>query len=59
MMKVMVEVESLNQSSELEKKMAKMFAVIGDPINHSLSPNIHSAAFIISIGFLVCSICSN
>jgi len=25
--------------------MAKTFAVIGDPINHSLSPNIHSAAF--------------
>lgn len=24
---------------------AKIFAVIGDPINHSLSPNIHSAAF--------------
>ena len=27
------------------KKMSKTFAVIGDPINHSLSPNIHSAAF--------------
>lgn len=25
--------------------MVKTFAVIGDPINHSLSPNIHSAAF--------------
>ena len=25
--------------------MLKTFAVIGDPINHSLSPNIHSAAF--------------
>ena len=25
--------------------MSKTFAVIGDPINHSLSPNIHSAAF--------------
>ncbi len=25
--------------------MPKTFAVIGDPINHSLSPNIHSAAF--------------
>ena len=25
--------------------MAKTFAVIGDPIDHSLSPNIHSAAF--------------
>ena len=25
--------------------MGKTFAVIGDPINHSLSPNIHSAAF--------------
>ena len=25
--------------------MGKIFAVIGDPINHSLSPNIHSAAF--------------
>ena len=25
--------------------MAKTFAVIGDPINHSLSPNIHNAAF--------------
>ena len=27
------------------KKMPKTFAVIGDPIDHSLSPNIHSAAF--------------
>jgi shikimate dehydrogenase len=27
------------------KKMSKTFAVIGDPIDHSLSPNIHSAAF--------------
>lgn len=27
------------------KKMSKIFAVIGDPIDHSLSPNIHSAAF--------------
>ena len=25
--------------------MGKIFAVIGDPIDHSLSPNIHSAAF--------------
>jgi len=25
--------------------MSKTFAVIGDPIDHSLSPNIHSAAF--------------
>ena len=25
--------------------MEKTFAVIGDPIDHSLSPNIHSAAF--------------
>ena len=25
--------------------MGKAFAVIGDPIDHSLSPNIHSAAF--------------
>jgi len=25
--------------------MPKIFAVIGDPIDHSLSPNIHSAAF--------------
>ena len=25
--------------------MGKTFAVIGDPIDHSLSPNIHSAAF--------------
>jgi len=25
--------------------MSKTFAVIGDPINHSLSPNIHGAAF--------------
>ena len=25
--------------------MGKSFAVIGDPINHSLSPIIHSAAF--------------
>jgi len=25
--------------------MAKTFAVIGDPIDHSLSPNIHSSAF--------------
>ena len=25
--------------------MGKSFAVIGDPIDHSLSPNIHSAAF--------------
>ena len=25
--------------------MSKTFAVIGDPINHSRSPNIHSAAF--------------
>ena len=40
-----VKVESLNQSCEPEKKMSKTFAVIGDPINHSLSPNIHSAAF--------------
>ena len=28
-----------------QKNMSKTFAVIGDPINHSLSPNIHSAAF--------------
>jgi shikimate dehydrogenase len=28
-----------------ENKMSKTFAVIGDPIDHSLSPNIHSAAF--------------
>jgi shikimate dehydrogenase len=27
------------------KNMPKTFAVIGDPIDHSLSPNIHSAAF--------------
>jgi shikimate dehydrogenase len=27
------------------KNMSKTFAVIGDPIDHSLSPNIHSAAF--------------
>ena len=25
--------------------MGKSFAIIGDPIDHSLSPNIHSAAF--------------
>jgi shikimate dehydrogenase len=25
--------------------MSKIFAIIGDPIDHSLSPNIHSAAF--------------
>ena len=25
--------------------MTKTFAVIGDPIDHSLSPNIHNAAF--------------
>ena len=25
--------------------MSKTFAIIGDPIDHSLSPNIHSAAF--------------
>ncbi|MDH3203627.1 MAG: shikimate dehydrogenase, partial [Nitrosopumilus sp.] len=25
--------------------MEKTFAVIGDPIDHSLSPNIHSAVF--------------
>ena len=25
--------------------MGKSFAVIGDPIDHTLSPNIHSAAF--------------
>ena len=25
--------------------MSKTFAVIGDPIDHSLSPHIHSAAF--------------
>ena len=28
-----------------EKLMVKTFAVIGDPIDHSLSPNIHNAAF--------------
>ena len=28
-----------------EKIMVKTFAVIGDPIDHSLSPNIHNAAF--------------
>lgn len=28
-----------------EKIMIKTFAVIGDPIDHSLSPNIHNAAF--------------
>ncbi len=45
MIEINVRIESLNQSSGPEKKMPKMFAVIGDPINHSLSPNIHSAAF--------------
>ena len=25
--------------------MTKTFAVIGDPIDHSLSPNIHNSAF--------------
>jgi shikimate dehydrogenase len=40
-----IRVESLNQSCKPRKKMSKTFAVIGDPINHSLSPNIHSAAF--------------
>jgi len=29
----------------IKKNMSKTFAVIGDPIDHSLSPNIHSAAF--------------